>query len=327
MQSDELRFGFLLKSYRKDYPYTLRLLRSFVKHNVDQLPLYLVVPQTDGELFSQYLPANVTLIFEESIRTKYASESVNGIREGYINQQIVKLAFHRKGLLDTYLCLDSDAEFLTDFYRKDFIADSGQNFHVLLEDRDLQTSDIYFFRHWQQRDKELQKIRKYLNLNSRTNSYLTCHGFQIFNSRILKDFERKLLGKGLDFIDLLKIAPYEFSWYNFFVEKEGYILEVREPYFKYVHTGEQFALEKLSGLNIKAISRGFLGVVLNSNFSVFKKPMEWQMPTSTAIAVYLPMGKQLVMLAKLTLGLVKSVLIFPIRVMRRRIRIVRTLSK
>ncbi len=43
------------------------------------------------------------------------SEPVAGIRPGYINQEIVKLAFWELGLTENYFCVDSDAVFVRPF--------------------------------------------------------------------------------------------------------------------------------------------------------------------------------------------------------------------
>ena len=106
----------MLKSYGGDFDIAARLVTSFSAHNVEFLPLDIVVPPEDVEKFSIFLSDQISVISEDTIPTRFAVNQVNGIRPGYINQEIVKLAFHRLKRFEAYLCLDSDAIFLRDFF-------------------------------------------------------------------------------------------------------------------------------------------------------------------------------------------------------------------
>ena len=67
--------------------------------------------------FQKFKESNIEIFSDESI-TDYLVEddSVMGIRPGYINQEIVKLAFWEKGLCENYFCMDSDGVFIRNFF-------------------------------------------------------------------------------------------------------------------------------------------------------------------------------------------------------------------
>lgn len=280
-------FRFMLKSYSGDIEYCKRLIESFKLHNQDSIILDIVVPKAEVSLFETLLDKNINVISEESIPVKFAQEYINGIRPGYINQEIVKLAFYKLRRTHSYLCLDSDAVFIRDFFLNDFINSSGRPYTVLVEDRALNSNPEYFKQHWQLRETNLKKISKYLGISEKDN-LLTCHGFQIFDSDVLEKMEIELLSpRGLEFLDLLKISPYEFSWYNFFIQKNEIPVIVREPYFHVVHTGDQYAKELILGMDKHDFSRGYIGIVLNSNFQHFKSPQAYGQSKILAIALYM----------------------------------------
>ena len=70
------------------------------------------------------------------------------------------------------------------------------------------------------------------------------------------------------YVDLLKISPYEFSWYNFYLQKSKIIPIVQsEPHFKTIHTNYQFVLYKLMGIKEEDWARSYIGIIVNSNFT------------------------------------------------------------
>jgi hypothetical protein len=259
-------FGFLLKSYKDDFESVVKLIDSYNLNNYENLPLDIVVPRFDLPLFSTFTSNTISVFIEEDIPVIFANEARSGIRPGYINQELVKLSYFRTERFENYLCLDSDALFLRPFGMNDFFTLQGEPFMVLVEDRELQSTPLYRQEHWLARQNKLDDIKEYLGAD-RSTELLTCHGFQIFQSSILRDFENKLLQEQeIDFIDLLTISPYEFSWYNYFVQLGNYNINVREPYFRVIHTGHQFAIEKMIGWKIDDWKHGYVGLVLNSNF-------------------------------------------------------------
>lgn len=261
-----MSFAFMLKSYAPHLEFAIKLLNSIVKFNVDSIHTYIVVPSQDARLFESLDYPNISILIEEDLPVKLATEDVSGIRAGYVNQEIIKLAFHRLNLAEHYLCLDSDGEFLRQFTLSDFITSSGQPYTVLVEDNELQVDSDYYARYWIDRKESQSNILRFLNMDVKE-IWLNCHNFQIFSTEILRLFDRDVLNlHDYDYIDLMKISPYEFSWYNYFLQSLNIPIRVREPFFKVFHTENQLATARLTNLDYEKISRGYLGICIQSNF-------------------------------------------------------------
>lgn len=262
------KLAFLLKSYNDDFLYAKRLIASYRQYNADLIPMFIVVPESDLELFSIFKNVGVEVLAEELVTDCLVNDdSVFGIRPGYINQQIIKLAFWELDLCENYFCLDSDAEFIRDFYFSDFMFDENTPFSVLVEDNELAVDPEYYNEHWAGRSKLLDIIKDELGVEDRRS--LTCHGMTIFSRKVLKSFKEKyLLPRGYTYVDALKKSPYEFSWYNFWLQKDNTIpIEFREPFFKTFHIKSQHLEYLRKKITLKDISRGYLGIVINSNYS------------------------------------------------------------
>ena len=262
------KLAFLLKSYSNDFLYTKRLIASYRQYNADLIPMFVVVPESDLELFSIFKNEGVEVLAEESVTDCLVNDdSVFGIRPGYINQEIIKLAFWELDLCENYFCLDSDAEFIRDFYFSDFMFDENTPFSVLVEDNELAVDPEYYKEHWAGRSKLIDIIKDELGVEDRRS--LTCHNMTIFSKKVLKSFKEKyLLPRGYTYVDALKKSPYEFSWYNFWLQKDKTIpIEFREPLFKMFHNKSQHLEYLRKKITLKDISRGYLGIVINSNYS------------------------------------------------------------
>ncbi len=55
----------LIKSYRSDLTIAERLLASVKSFNIDSIPVYIVVPQVDWELFSKFDAPGMRVVTEE----------------------------------------------------------------------------------------------------------------------------------------------------------------------------------------------------------------------------------------------------------------------
>ncbi len=262
-----LKFGFFLKTYRDDYIRAKRLIASWSKFNTEKLKLFLMCPDDDMELFAQLAGADIEIISENIIDTELFEEDKIWTK-GYLNQEIFKLAFWETGLCENYQCIDSDAVFIRPFYLKDFMFDEDIPYTTLVEDKELK-SDIYYNRlYWESRMKWLLKVEDALNFHPY--KMLTCHGFQIFSSKVLKSFKEEYLDKNnYTYKDIIEIAPYEFSWYNFWLQKTEVIpIKVCEPNFKTFHLKQHHINSVLRGMKLEDWSKGYLGIILNSNFGV-----------------------------------------------------------
>lgn len=265
------KFAFLLKTYEKDFSYVKRLLISFAKHNRDNIHCYVVTSIEQGkrlfDALNDEIKKNCSFIAEEEWGEWLTNESVNGIQAGYINQEIIKLAFWEKRLCENYFCIDSDSVFIRDFYFSDFMYDEETPYTVLIEDKELKADPYYYQAYWVQREEYLKKIQQELGFINK--KLMTCHGFQTFNCSVLADLKTKYMEpNGYSYIDLMRIAPYEFSWYNLWLQKSNVIaLHPCEPLFLVFHTRYQLYLSWILGKSLDDLKRSYVGIVINSNWT------------------------------------------------------------
>ena len=284
--------GILVKSYLRDLEYTRRLMASITRFNVEHLPVYLVVPEIDLGDFREFEDPDVTVLAEELLASHLVSEPTAGFSAGYINQEIVKLSFWELGLCANYFCVDSDAEFIREFTASDFLYDSMTPYTFLTEDRDLMVEPDYYISTWINRMKSLEKIRQEIGY---TGPWLfTVHGHAVFSSRVLQSFARDFLApRGWDYRDALAISPYEPTWYNTWLLHTKVIpVHPREPLVKTFHNAQQHLEYQLRGITATDASRGFVAVVVNSNYSRGHGVMNAQDSLKDSLAAYVPM-KQL----------------------------------
>jgi len=262
------KFAYFLKSHAPDKALAHRLIATFQKFHTGDATLFISVPKVDYGIFRSFQQANVQLLIDEDISADLARiASKNGISPGYLNQQIIKLSFWKTGLAQNYLCLDSDGVFIRSFDEQDFMADTETPYTVLTEDKELEADPTYFRKYWKARSESMERIKSFLDFHPRKT--LTTHGFTVLNARVLESMEKSVLEpRQLTYMDLLEISPYEFSWYNFFLQKTRTIdIEPCEPFFKVFHVKKHY-LEALNRRQSeKDFARGYVGIVINSNWS------------------------------------------------------------
>lgn len=258
----------LVKSYIGDIAYIDRLIKSYNKYNIDNLPLYLVVPNSDIEKFNIFKNKFINIISEEKVSNNLVFDySIRNIRPGYINQQIIKLSFWELFLCENYFIMDSDGVFIKNFHIKDFMYDENTPYSILAEDNELIVDPLYYKTYWVEREKLIREIQKKIDFYDRR--ILTCHSFAIFSTKVLKNFKEKfMIPNGLNYKDLMQISPYEFSWYNMWLQKSKIIqIEFREPLIKFFHQKSHHIEYINKGVSVEDISRGYIGYNINSNYS------------------------------------------------------------
>ena len=277
----------LCKSYSGDFEYAQRMVKSFHKFKSDSIQLFLVVPETDLELFAPLSGDSVTLLSEQLLVGHLVDHEVHGMRPGYINQEIVKLSFWELGLAQNYFCVDSDAEFIRPFGVSDFMFDSVAPYSVLVQDLELAVEPEYYNQYWVSREAELRSIAEIVGVDSRV--VLTCHGHTVFSRAVLESFVNDFLApRDWTYADALEFSPYEFTWYNMWLQKSGVIaIHPREPWIKVFHNQSQHMEYLLRGIGLSDIARGYLGVVVNSNYSRGLGVVNADASQSDSIATYL----------------------------------------
>jgi hypothetical protein len=243
------------------------MLSSFRKNNTDDIHLYAVVPARDFEAFSAFRGSGVTLIAEEEFAPHLTDDPVNGIRPGYINQEIVKLAFHELSLAESYFTVDSEAEFLRPFSHEDFLHPDGFPYSLLVEDHDLAVDPDYHRDYWQSRSEALRLIWQEVGVDDPV--IRTCHGHQVLNAKVLSSFSEDFLkARDWTYVDALAVSPYEYTWYNAWLLKSQVIpVHPREPFVKVFHTEKDYLQAILAGVRAEDLARGYMAVVINSSFA------------------------------------------------------------
>ena len=260
-------FAMLLKSFADDFDYAQRLLVSFRKFNADGVHLYCVVPPAEVSRFEVFSGPDITVLSESELGQYLVDQPVHSIRPGYINQEIIKLAFWELELTEHYFCVDSDAEFIRPFYRSDFMVDESTPYTVLVEDNELKVEPRYYREYWQQRELELRHIQELVGLDTKV--VRTCHGHQIFSAKVLRSFKTEFLEpQSWSYADALEASPYEFTWYNMWLQKSQAIeIHQREPLVKVFHNESQHLEYVMRGITTADIARGYVALVINSNYS------------------------------------------------------------
>jgi len=257
----------LCKSYGGDLEYAQRMVKSFTEFSADSIQLFLVVPEVDLALFEPLAGNHVQVLSENLLGKHLVDCEVHGIRPGYINQEIVKLSFWELELAENYFCVDSDAEFIRHFRVEDFMFDSKTPYSVLVQDLELAVEPEYYNQYWLSRESELISIAELVGLDSRV--VLTCHGHTVFSRVVLKSFVEDFLNpRGWSYADALEFSPYEFTWYNMWLQKCCVVdIHPREPWIKVFHNQSQHMQYLINEITFEDISRAYVGVVVNSNYA------------------------------------------------------------
>jgi len=264
-------FSLLIVTYRRDIEMTERLVKSLQRYNLDSLPVFLVCPSSDIELFRLTLSMNnIKFVAEESIGVPVFDKSdpqTFSSGAGYLNQQIFKLAFSTLGLSDRYLCLDSDVVFVRPFTKWDFI-NRRTDYPYLFqsEDRELQAESSYSDS-WILRKTALQRIECVLN-TSESDPFIAVHGFQVFSTREIRSMlswtsKHSQLSS---FKDLISMSGYEYNWYTTWVRTYSSEFVSREPIIKTFHTPREFSKALLFEISEDDYAHGYVGVCVNGNF-------------------------------------------------------------
>jgi len=261
------KLAFILRSYGPDAGYADRLVESFRRFNSEGIHLFCVVPETDVSLFEHLAGNDVTVMSDSHFAPMFVREQVHGLRPGYINQEIVKLAFWETRLADNYFCVDSEAVFLRQFGFDDFMATESVPYTVLVEDRELAVEPRYHSEHWTTRQESIRRIHDEVGVEGRV--LRTCHGHQIMSSAVLRSFAEEFLApRGWTYADALRFEPLEFTWYNMWLQRSRVIpIHAREPLVKVFHHDGQHMEYLLRGIELSDVARGYLALVVNSNFA------------------------------------------------------------
>jgi hypothetical protein len=178
---------------------------------------------------------------------------------------------------------------LRPFGVSDFFAEPGVPYHFLTEDAELRVEPEYFERYWAPREEKLRSLRRFLGIP--IEPLLTCHGLALFSDTVLESFREFLTSQGLTYATALEICPYEFSWYNFWLERDGSTLVAqREPIIKVFHSKSQHLEYVLKGIANADLARGYVGVLVNGGYSRQFGVIDFDQPRYEVIGHYVRFG-------------------------------------
>ncbi|MDA8291044.1 MAG: DUF6492 family protein [Actinomycetota bacterium] len=262
----ERDLAIFVKTYAPDRALVARLLASAERFNRDAVPIVVAVPDEERSSFARIGERpGVRIVAESQLGAPVVTAKVREFDVGYIQQQVVKLCVHRLGLARNYFVLDSDSFFIRPFSVSDFLDGEGRPFTVLVQDKDLATLPGYAG-FATIRDPLVTVIADYLGLPAQPRS--TSHNNTVLSSAVLSSFESWREARGLSLVDLMEIAPLEYSWYNFYLQRHHPELVVPvEPLVRMIHTRAEFRSLVRQGVTVETLARSYIGVCINSGWA------------------------------------------------------------
>jgi hypothetical protein len=256
-----------VKTHGPDLVLVHRLLDSISRHNRDRIGVFISVPADDilpfQELSRRF--TDVTVLADEHFGIPRIDRQIWGFAPEYITQQLVKLSVQRLSEARNYVVLDSDTYFIQDFALDDFVAPDGTGLTVLTEDKDL-LADPAWIPFSVLRMKKIHLIADRLGVPPFSRA--TCHNNTVLQDSVLHYFHDWCRSESLSLLDLMTIAPVEFTWYNFFLVKHCPERLVRiDPFIRMIHTRSEYRRLMAAGFSHQSFLRSYLGVCLNSNWA------------------------------------------------------------
>ncbi len=263
---------FMCKTYHKDFVYTKRMVDSFAKFNIDNFELFLVVPRNEIDIFNDLRSRNIYVVSDEEVMSSYepsyfgvTNSDASNIKR--INAYSIRLSFWELQISENYFAIDSDMEFIRPFSTSDFFSPTGDPYSILMEYKNLESDPFYYQRYWLGRASEYKKIAEILQIDER--GHKTVHNCQIMNSLVLADFKKNFLQKmRWNYSDATYFSIYEHFWYVAWLQSHKIInvIPIDELVKMIHHQGEHIYLHKM-GVDKSNLSRAYLGVIVNSNWS------------------------------------------------------------
>lgn len=260
------------KTYHVDFKIAKKLKNSIEKYNKDNIPFYISCPNAEKQLLFDIIGTeNYTFIPDEEIFSPQLQ------LPGWVYQILVKTYAYEKLNSKNILIIDSDAYFIRDFYKKDFIAYDDIPYSIIHENK--QTAEYNSFLLGRnvitsEYSKAQQAYRETFGGNS-NRLYDYGPNPHLFSSAVLDSLKENYL------------IPNGFTWETFYYNMKKaypdihpretlmygeYLLAAKPidiipsgPLFKVYHWPEMVKFEKDTGLfNEEHIKDNYLGIVYQS---------------------------------------------------------------
>lgn len=270
-------FALYCKSYSVDVFRVRRLAASIQQHNIEKIPFFVSCPDADRPLFEAQLRGfDLTIVCDEDIVQSNPLHSLAMINRmpGHISQQIIKSEFWRLGICRTYLCLDSDCQFIRTFHLAEFLSPDGEPYTIMDQARELLIPAIAA-----NKDKVLHHLIReaaeiQLEIGRPGKMYNFGPNCPVWDARVWLSLEENLLKpRNICFAQLIVQFPNEMRWYGESVLKFGAIrILPAQPFFKMYHYAWQLRMDRKLGITEHMLSKLYCGVVYQS---AWERNMDW----------------------------------------------------
>ena len=270
-------FALYCKSYSVDVKRAKRLARTVEKYNTDGIPFYLSCPQRDLALFQEHLAGlPVTLLTDEEIIQSNPAHTLEGIQAipGHLSQQIIKSEFWRLNLARTYLCLDSDCQFIRPFHLHDFLDAQGTPYTVVDECRELLIPAVVAHKHKVVDNFRKEAIQVQKEIGRDGKFYNFGPNCPVWHRDVWVSLDEQLLRpRHMSFSELILQHPIEMRWYGEALLKYRAIpLLPAQPFFKMYAYAWQLAKDRSDGLRESDLAQFYCGVTYQS---AWERNMDW----------------------------------------------------
>ena len=260
-------------SYEPDLARALRLAESVARHNRDNLALYVSTPKGEEQAFRNRLGSLATVFCRDDILA--ANPAIDRGRvealPGIVQQQIIKSEFWRLGIAANAVVIDSDAKFIRDFSRTDFLAEPDVPYTVMHQGRDL-LQFVALHGPARARD-EFVKDRAPIMREMGREGVIYDFGYSpyLWSARVWRDLaEKHLAPRGETFVDAVLRYPSEFTWYGEALLRFRSIpLYPRVQMFRFYHYEHQFWNDRDAGISEEVLAGDYFGVVYQSNWETW----------------------------------------------------------
>jgi hypothetical protein len=270
-------FTLYCKSYRTDVKRARRLAISIKKYNIDDIPFFVSCPKEDMPLFQEYLGGlNATLIPDEEIiqsNPLHTIEDINAI-PGHLSQQIIKSEFWRLGISSSYLCLDSDCQFIRPFNQNEFIDEQGTPYTIIDECRELLVPAVIARKERVVTDFRRESIQVQNEIGRNGKFYNFGPNCPIWHRDVWCSLEEHFLKpRSMNLAKLIVEHPIEMRWYGEALLKYRAIpLLPSQPFFKMYAYAWQLRKDHSDGLRETDLAQFYCGVTYQS---AWEREMDW----------------------------------------------------